>query len=62
MARLGVKASRDRASVRGWSGKRTSKASVRKAETRGPVVRSRPIYEDSLCHDVQRRAYGTCFY
>jgi hypothetical protein len=43
LARLGVQASRDRASVRGLSGKRTSKSSLRKAETRGPLVSSRPM-------------------
>jgi hypothetical protein len=43
LARLGVKASRDRASLRGLIGKRASKADWRKAETRGPVVRSRQM-------------------
>jgi hypothetical protein len=40
-ARLGVKASRYRAKVSGWIGKRTRKSYWRRAKTRGPLFSSR---------------------
>jgi hypothetical protein len=41
LARLGVKASRYRANVRGVMGKRTRKSDLRKAETQGPWLSAR---------------------
>jgi hypothetical protein len=43
LARLGVKASRYRANVRGLIGKSTRKSYLRKAKTRGPLLSSRQI-------------------
>ena len=43
LARLGGKAARYRASVSGWRGKSPRKSYGRKAETRGPLLRARPM-------------------
>src|SRR5262249_7283345 len=53
LARLGVKASRYRASVRGLIGKRTRKSYLRKAETRGPLVSSRQMATGWPLHRVR---------
>jgi hypothetical protein len=66
LARLGGKASRYRATVRGWTGKSTRTSSGRKADTLGPVWSSRHTAPGRPLHRVPRvwpqasRAAGRC--
>ena len=66
LAWLGVNAARERARVRGWTGKRTRKSSVRKAKTMGPLVSARqtaigvPANRWRRVHTPASRASGVC--